>query len=189
MKETAPGGVVNLIIPLREHLPSYLDALRRGYNDSHEPLEELLVAIEADPDEFLKKADDPQAQGGPVRLPDGSVVPRLPSITLWMWDGDFCGSIRLRWSPGTAALPKYCLGHIGYSVVEWKRRRGYATAALAQILPEARKISLPYVEVVTNPENIASQSVILANGGVLLEQFEKPATSFGGPALRFRITL
>jgi hypothetical protein len=31
--------------------------------------------------------------------------------------------------------------------------------------------------------------VILANGGMLVEQFEKPASLGGGPELRFRIAL
>ena len=59
-----------------------------------------------------------------------------------MWDGEFCGSIGFRWQPGTSALPPYCLGHIGYSVVPWKQRRGYATKALALLLPDARKEGL-----------------------------------------------
>jgi predicted acetyltransferase len=41
-----------------------------------------------------------------------------------MWDGEFCGSIGLRWLPGTEELPPHCLGHIGYAVVPWKRRLG-----------------------------------------------------------------
>lgn len=180
---------MNLVTPTLEHLPSYLGALRRGYNDSHEPVDVRLPLIEADPVAFLKRAEDPHGQAGSLTLPDGSVVQRLPSITRWMWDGDFCGSIALRWSPGTASLPEYYLGHIGYSVVEWKRRKGYATAALAQMLTAAGNIGLPYVEIVTNWDNVASQGVIRANGGVLVEAFEKPATSFGGRALRFRITL
>ena len=44
-----------------------------------------------------------------------------------MWDGEFCGSIGFRWQPGTTDLPRHVLGHIGYSVVPWKRRLGYAT--------------------------------------------------------------
>ena len=56
-----------------------------------------------------------------------------------MWDGEFCGSIGFRWQPGTSTLPPYVLGHIGYAVVPWKRGRGYATQALALLLPEARK--------------------------------------------------
>ena len=66
--------------------------------------------------------DDREAKRGPVTLPDGSQVPRLPGYRRWMWDGEFCGSIGFRWQPGTSALPPYVLGHIGYSVVPWKQR-------------------------------------------------------------------
>lgn len=122
-------------------------------------------------------------------MPDGSYVSRLPGIGRWMWDGEFCGSIGLRWQNGTTELPPTCLGHIGYAVVPWKQRRGYATAALAQMLPQARERGLPYVELTTNADNVASQKVIRANGGVLVEQFEKLPVHGGGPALRFRIDL
>ena len=63
--------------------------------------------------------------GDPISLPDGSTVPRLPGLSRWMWDGEFAGAINLRWQPGSRLLLPTCLGHIGYSVVPWKRRRGY----------------------------------------------------------------
>jgi predicted acetyltransferase len=107
-----------------------------------------------------------------------------------MWDGEFCGNIGLRWQPGTSELPPYCLGHIGYSVVPWKRRKGYATAALKQILPEAKKAGLAYVYITAEPDNLPSQKVILANGGVLLGRFQKvKAYGDNKESLRFRITL
>jgi predicted acetyltransferase len=106
-----------------------------------------------------------------------------------MWDGEFCGSIGFRWQPGTNELPSYVLGHIGFSVVPWKQRRGYATRALAELLPEVRKEGLTYVELTTDETNIASQRVIIANGGRLVEKFFKAAHYGGAPSLRFRINL
>jgi predicted acetyltransferase len=106
-----------------------------------------------------------------------------------MWDGEFCGVISFRWQPGTVALPPTCLGHIGYSVVPWKRRRGYATRALGLLLPEVRSEGLPYVELTTDATNLASRRVIEANGGVLIEEFAKPASHGGTVSLRFQIAL
>ena len=67
-------------------------------------------------------------------------------------------------------------------------RRGYATAALREMLNEARAEGLRYVEITTDPTNVASQRVIEANGGVLFERFIKPPP-FGKdvPGLRYRI--
>ena len=107
----------------------------------------------------------------------------------WIWDGEFCGWIDLRSQPGTPDLPPTCLGHIGYNVVPWKQRRGYATQALALVLPEARRLGLPFLEIVTTDNNIASQLVITANGGVFVERFQKPPQHGRGPALRYRIAL
>ena len=177
--------------PSAERLGAYSAVLQRGWspstvrNASREQLEE----IERDPQAFLAGLDDPNAKGAPVELPDGSTVPRLPSFQRWMWDDEFCGVISLRWQNGTAALPPTCLGHVGFLVVPWKQRRGYATRALASLLPEARKTGLPYIDATTDPDNLPSQKVILANGGKLVERFCKPAEFGGKEALRFRILL
>jgi len=106
-----------------------------------------------------------------------------------MWDGEFCGSIGLRWQRGTSALPPYCLGHIGYAVAAWKQRRGYATAALRLLLPQARAAGLAYVTLTTDPDNVPSQKVIVANGGCFVERFERPAALGAGQCLRYRIDL
>jgi predicted acetyltransferase len=130
----------------------------------------------------------PSADGGPIRLPDGTTVPRLPGYVRWMWDGEFCGSIGFRWQPGTEALPAYCPGHIGYAVVPWKQRRGYATLALREMLKEAKAVGLRYVEITTDADNLPSQRVILANNGVLVEQFDKPPALGGHIGFRYRVS-
>ena len=183
---------MELIRPRAEHLPGYLDALRRGWspNTEHVGLDQAAIdRVTRDPARFLELADDREAAGDPIELPDGTIVPRLPGLSRWMWDGEFAGSIGLRWQPGTRQLPPTCLGHIGYSVVPWKRRRGYATAALAAMLPIAAAEGLPIVDITTDVDNVASQRVIMANGGVLVERFTKPESSGGGPALRFEVDL
>jgi predicted acetyltransferase len=80
-------------------------------------------------------------------------------------------------------------GHIGYAVVPWKRGRGYAKRALALMLIEARCNGLPFVQVTTDPDNAASQAVVRANGGRLVERFLKSAAFGGTDSLRFYIDL
>jgi len=182
---------VILVRPAREHLPAYWAALERGWSpDLITPRETALHElrfIAEDPDGFLDALDDPTAKNGPVRCPDGSTRPRLPSFRRWMWDGGFCGAIDFRWQHGTPALPEHILGHIGYHVVAWKRRQGIATQALGLMLREIAPLGLPYVEVTTEPGNTGSIAVIAANGGVFVETFTKHATYGGGAGLRYRI--
>jgi predicted acetyltransferase len=184
---------MRLVWPAEQYLPGYVAALRRGWSADNilgeAAAREELEKIANDPARFLAELVDREAQGGPVTLPDGSSVPRLPGYRRWLWDGEFCGSIGIRWQPGSSALPAYCLGHIGYAVVPWKRGHGYATLALRALLPEARAEGLTYVDLVTDPSNIASQRVIQANGGVLVERFVEPAQYGHAEALRFRIEL
>jgi predicted acetyltransferase len=183
---------MQLVRPEFEYLASYVGALERGWSPDNErgveAAREELARIHADAAAFLSSLEDREANGLPITLPDGSAAKRLPGFRRWIWDGEFCGSIGLRWQPGSTALPPYCLGHIGYAVVPWKQRRGYATSALRLMLSEARAIGLPYVEITTDPDNIASQRVIEANGGILVEHFIKPQQFGCKPGLRFRIT-
>ena len=189
---TASAHQMRLVWPAIDYLASYVHALEQGWSPDNlrpEVSQEQLARIAHDPELFLSQQVDPEAKGPEITLPDGRTVPRLPGYSLWMWDGDFCGSIGFRWQPGTNELPSYCLGHIGYSVVPWKRGRGYATRALELLLPEARKEGLTYVELTTDADNLPSRRVIEANGGTVVEEFFKPAVYGGAESLRYRIPL
>ncbi|MEN0075449.1 MAG: GNAT family N-acetyltransferase [Paracraurococcus sp.] len=182
-----------LVRPAAEHLPAYLNALDRGWSpDNARPAETARAereAIARDPAAFLAGLDDPEARGAPITLPDGSTRPRLPGFRRWIWDAGFCGSIGLRWQPGTPELPSHVLGHIGYAVVPWRRGEGQARRALGLMLREAAPLGLPWVELTTDPDNLASIAVITRNGGVPVGRFEKDAAHGGAPGLRFRIAL
>jgi predicted acetyltransferase len=181
---------MELVWPAAQHLPGYVHALRQNWSPDNirpEVASEQLARIAQDPARFLAEQVDREGRLPPIVLPDGSIVPRLPGYTQWMWDGEFCGSIGFRWQTGTTELPPYCLGHIGYSVVPWKRQRGYATRALQLLLPQARDEGLAYVELTTDADNIVSQRVIEANGGEVVERFHKSQAYGGAESLRYRI--
>lgn len=185
---------MQLVAPAMEFLPSYRESLLRGWSNETATEDAAAAAaelaeIDADPGAFVAALNHPTRGGRPITLPDGSEVPRLPGMRRWMWDGEYCGAISLRWAPGTMDLPPYCLGHIGYAVVPWKRRLGHATSALEQMLVLARDEGLPFVDIVTDEDNIASQAVVRANGGVVEERFITPEAAGSHPALRFRVLL
>lgn len=184
---------MHLVWPARAYLDSYVAALERGWSPDNlrggVAAQEELKRIAADADAFLASLVDREAAGGPITLPDGTTVPRLPGYRRWMWDGEFCGSIGFRWQPGTEALPPYCLGHIGYAVVPWKQGRGYATSALRQLLQEIRGEGLRYVEITTSPDNLRSRRVIETNGGELVEEFLTSDALGRKPELRYRVVI
>ncbi len=183
---------MELVWPAAQYLSGYVHALQQGWSPDNlrpQAAADQLERIAQDPARFLSEQVDREVKGPPVILPDGSTVPRLPGYSRWMWDGEFCGTIGLRWQAGTTDLPPYCLGHIGYSVVPWKRQRGYATRALQLLLPQASDEGLAYVELITDADNIASRRVIEANGGELIERLHKSAAYGSAESLRFRILL
>jgi predicted acetyltransferase len=191
------ANAVQLVLPTPERLPGYVAALQQGWSPDNirgaVAAQEALERIAFDPSWIFVVADDPEARGPKIVTPDGTERDRLPGLQRWIWDTEddegFAGSINLRWAKDHAPLPPFVLGHIGYAVVPWKRRRGYATQALAQLLPLARMHGLPFVEITTDADNEASQRVITANGGVLVEHFTKAAMYGGTASLRFRIDL
>lgn len=182
---------MELRTPTLDLLESYKDALLRGFQpDTTRPESgaEEIAAIEADPVAFLATKNDIVGVGL-ITLADGSRVQRLPSETYWMWDGEFCGRISLRWTRDGAPLPLHVLGHIGYTVVPWKQQRGYATQALKQILPHAKARGLSTVEITTDIDNLASQKVILAAGGVFQKVFDQGPVYAHAPAHLYKIAL
>jgi predicted acetyltransferase len=197
MSEAAARAV--LVWPALEYLPSYRRALEHGWSPDNVrgpvTARAHLGKIETDAAAFVASLVDREAASGPLTLPDGSQVARLPGYQRWLWDpaapdGDgFCGSFGLRWPRVGVELPPHVLGHIGYSMVPWRRREGLATRGLALLLDDARAEGLAYVLLTTDPDNRASQRVIEHNGGVLVERFTKPAAFGGGDGLRWRIEL
>jgi predicted acetyltransferase len=182
---------MKLVWPPSEYLPSYVTALERGWSPDNLQGEvaarEELARIAADAAAFLASLVDLEATGSPITLPNGTTVPRRPGDRRWLWDDEFCDSIEFRWQ--TEALPPYCLGHIDYSVVPWKQRRGYATRALREVLEDATARGLRYVEITTAVENAPSKRVIEANGGIFVEEFVTPSALGGGSELRYRVPL
>ena len=184
---------MELVRPGMEHVASYIAARERGFSfdmdRSPEGIARLTASIKADPAAFIATVEDLNPVGRTITLPDGSEAPRLPQYVRWMWDGEFCGTITFRWQHDTDALPPHVLGHIGYAVVEWKRRQGYASQALRDILELPRREGLHQVEITTDVDNLASQQVILRCGGTFVRTFDRPASQGGSPLHLYVIAL
>lgn len=179
---------MEIVVPSVEHVHSYLSALERGWTfDAFFTggVENAFHLARNSPDLLVQTLSGRASET--VTLPNGESVPRLPSVMRWMWDGEFAGSINVRWQDGTTELPAHVLGHIGYGVVSHLQGRGYATSALSKMLPLAWDAGLPFVELTTALDNIASQKVIINNGGVLVEEFTAPTAQGSHQMFRWRI--
>jgi predicted acetyltransferase len=179
------AGHLRLVPPNRERLGQYQAALEAGWSPdtTRDVSAAQLLWSRREPAAFLA---DLTRQDGTVVTASGEVRPRLPSRVFWLDDGEFCGLINLRFVPGSDALPDYVSGHIGYAVVPWKRRRGYATRALELILPVAREVGLRRIEITCDDDNQSSRRVIEKNGGILIGRRPWPG---GPPKLVFHIAL
>jgi predicted acetyltransferase len=176
---------LRLVAPNLAWLAQYEAALAAGWSPDTERdvSADQLAALRCDPHAFLAELT---RQDGMIVVASVRVVPRLPSRVYWLDDGEFCGVTNLRFALGSDALPDYISGHIGYAVVPWKRRRGYATRALALLLPVASAVGLKRVEITCDDDNEASRRVVLNNRGELTGTRLAPG---GKTKLVFRIDL
>jgi predicted acetyltransferase len=119
-----------------------------------------------------------------ARLAEDSGAPeRVRSLYRWIVEGaEVLGGIVLRLGPDDFVR---WAGHVGYGIRPSARRRGLATWALGEILPEARALGLERVLIVCAADNLASARAIERTGGVL-EGIRDTAL---GPARRYWIAL
>jgi predicted acetyltransferase len=175
---------LRLLPPSLDRMAGYVTALEAGWSPDtmRDVSGEQLALYQQDPAALI---DELTREDGTVKTATGEEVPRLPSRTFWLDDGEFCGSINLRFQRGTDELPPQVSGHIGYAVVPWRRGRGYATEALRLMLPVALDAGLHRLTITCFDDNEASRRVILANGGV----FVGTSAYVGRTRLVFRIDL
>jgi predicted acetyltransferase len=117
-----------------------------------------------------------------VGLPEN----RVRMTWFWLLRGErIVASSRLRHE----LIPVLLLdgGNIGYEVRPSERRRGVGRELLRLTLDEARRIGLQRALLTTEPTNLGSIGVILANGGVFEDTSVSPNT--GRPMNRYWITL
>ena len=63
-------------------------------------------------------------------------------------------------------------GHIGYDIRPSERRKGYGKQILELALPKARDLGLKQILITCDNDNIASQKIIEANGGLFAGEYE-----------------
>ena len=97
---------------------------------------------------------------------------KVPYTTFWLYVNGIpvgFGSVRHFL---TEALSKVG-GHIGYGIAPQFRGKGYGNEILRLLLNEAKGIGIEKVLVTVHLDNIASQAVALANGGVITERTDE----------------
>jgi len=96
----------------------------------------------------------------------------VPQTDYWLIvDGEtYAGrvSIRHHLIPG---LERYG-GHIGYEVRPTQRLRGYGTLMCRLGIVEARRLGIQRILITCDDDNIGSQKIIEANGGVLTDKVD-----------------
>ena len=150
--------IVQLVLPSLKYRASYLQALEESKGETGET--QLNKPEENQSfEDFVQQLHD-NARG--VNLPKGWV----PASMFWLIDNEeVIGRTHIRHE-----LNDYLFkhgGHIGYYIRPSKRNMGYGKKILELSLAEAKKLGLKKVLVTCDDDNIGSQKIIEANGGVL----------------------
>lgn len=98
----------------------------------------------------------------------------VPDTTLFCLDKDkniFVGAVNIRHYLNEELLKTG--GHIGDGIRPSERRKGYATAMIALVLDECKKLGIKKVLICCDKNNIASAKTIIRNGGVLENELKE----------------
>ena len=148
--------MLHLELPSTKYLNSYNEA--REEIKLYSPTEERIFSEKSDPINYFED----KRLG--IDLKPGYV----PCTTLWLVDNEtFIGEVHIRHRL-TEALLNYG-GTIGYGIRYSKRGHGYGKLMLKLALGYSLKVlNLKKVMVTCNETNVASERVILANGGLFV---------------------
>lgn len=150
---------LQLVRPTVELEDEYL-SFYQEWKDSGEPMIPWVISKEPKP--FAEMVQWLHDNEHGVNLPEGWV----PDSTYWLVaDGRrIVGAVNIRHALTERLF--HSGGHIGYGIRPGDRGRGYATQILKLALEKTREMGLTDVLVVCDESNVASERVIVKNGGI-----------------------
>ena len=90
----------------------------------------------------------------------------VPQTSYWLYDnGKVIGYGRIRHYLNDNLAETS--GHVGYAIRQTERNKGYGTKILSLLLEECKKLNIKKVQIGANANNIASNRIIVKNGGFL----------------------
>jgi len=152
--------------PHIQYKESFIAAAREFEREGRRPPWSY-TALEAHFDEYVdtvsKNASDP--------------MPGLvPQTTYWLIvDKQYAGTIDIRHRL-TPSLRKFG-GHIGYQIRPSFRKKGYGALQLKLCLPLVWKLGIERALITCDDDNIGSQKIIEANGGILQDKVDNGRSS------------
>ena len=148
------------LIKISEDYAEQIKNYRQEFLDAGDSMDGCgSLRVMDDPYEFIRKCKDYES---PKTLPEGLVI-ATQFLFVRKDDNRLVGMLQVR-HYFNDYLSKFG-GHIGYSVRPSERRKGYAKAMLAAVLPFCREIGLDKVLITCYEDNIASAATILSCGG------------------------
>ena len=184
---------LQLLVPALAQLDAYADALRRGWSPDNvrlaEAAREELELIAEDRAAFVAMLDDREAKAAP------SPCPTARRCRACRATGAGCGTANsaARSAFAGSPAPRPCRP-IAWAISATASCPGSSAAATPRgrwrccCRKRARRAS-PMSSSTTDPDNLPSQKVITANGGVLVKRFRKEPAYGEAEALLFRIPL
>lgn len=176
---------VSLVLASTAYKRDYVRALREGFRrgDGAAKKPGEIDKIEADFESFFAALT---IKVGDVTLPNGILIPRVPSDIYWLVDGEtFIGEASVRYRLNDFLMQ--IGGHVGYGIRPKFQRRGYGKLILKLTLDKLRANDVERALVTCYDHNTASAKVIEANGGILENLIDDPRG--GGKSRRYWIDL
>lgn len=174
--------MIKLVEPSVKYAASYISALREGLDSAPSKQEDIQLADQNFAAYLAQKNDTSR----PVILPDGSSVPRLPQIDLWLIEGDeFIGRASIR--PQLNDVLRMRGGNIGYAIRASMRGKGYGHKILTEALGYVRKLGFQEILITCHDQNTASIRIIEKAGGTLIDKIEIKGVDI--PERRYKINI